>query len=968
MSYINYSSYYNYNILNDILNKIDFNQKYNIQMDKLFDLYKTKVKTSFLNSTTDKKIQRSRIIKNYIVPLCYLIYSYIYTKYYNLQLKKAINNESDTIYDMLGFLFSSKNPSTKMLNVYYYKEFNKVKENNTNKNKNKNENINLYSKMKDEKEKNILFLQQIISLFRNDSDLTQIYKVIIVNFKKLIKEIIKIVNNIIKINIKDYGENAECVKIVQIKELFIKGYSVNNEFNNNYKINESKKSKESKESKESKKTILDVLQLLSATDLVSPNYKILVCQLNQIQNDTNFKILLDTMLKLDISKYAQIKSQYSELSTLYNKNFLSIINEINKNIILLKNSDEILTEDELSFKFIADRFLYYYKKYDENKKEKKNNDLIIEHITNIIHTTEDEITDFKKIFYNKKINDYNINEIVDKLYVDKNSKIIYLLNILHNNSSQMYNISMKETTINHIKEEINIDIKHLLQLYFISIFVYNNIENKYIKIFLNKSNKIGSEIILIKSSYIVNIKKFFEIKFRIYERNNKDKKSEYIEHLNENEKIFEKENDELIQYESEDLKNSNLNNSKTLSEYQREKNDAIKEYDNYNNKYISKITEFTNFYNDLNLNDIIYTISKINFSRTQEQQLLFNHITDNSIEGIIKSFNSILNQYNSQKRTSIINRVNSDIKNIFSNTRFTSIQQMYINDSRELSSSDFLLEQAFKINNLNQVKLATILQKKIAMKKAENLYERKLRESDIIAKRKAIIPLKKKYYSELRDSIKNQRTKLESENSSKKIIPLDSYGISFDSLINISIDFEKIINIIKYKNTDNKLFFIFETYIEKLDDITKKINSLDTKKNIENLIKDINSYFINSNSTLLFNKLLSRESNSNKIESILEEYTNYNKNLTNKIKVLLNNINKQNIVLNTDSDSLKIKTFKDYIIKNKAEKYNNIYGESKEKSSRINGTIKYIVSYTNVIYMYFIILLIIIDFLTYFYS
>ena len=960
MSIIKYK--YNYNILNDIFNEKDLNQEYNKKMKELFDEYKGKVVTNFLNGAADKNIQKNRIIKNYIVPLCYLIYSYIYTKYYNLQVKKTINNESDTIYDMLGFLFSPMNPSTKMLNVYYYKEFNKVKETNTN--KNNSENINLYSKMKDEKEKNILFLQQIISLFKKDSDLTQIYKVIIINFKKLIKEIIKIVNNVIlKINI-DCNNDNECNKILEIKRSFDKEYGVNDEFNNYEPISTTTNIK-----------IPSLLQELSTTDLVSPNYKKLLYQLNQIKNDTNFKILLDTMLKLDISKYAQIKSQYSELSTLYNKNFLSIINEINKNIILLKNSDEILTEDELSFKFIADRFLNYYKKYNENIKEKKNNDIIIEHITNIINITQDEIIDLNKIFYNKKINNSNLNDIVDKPYDEKNKQVIALLNSL---STQTYNnyIATINTKIQYLKKIDNInniDIKYLLQLYFLSIAIYNNIENKYIKVFLNKSYEINS----IKSSYIENIKKIFEIKFRQYERSNKDKKSEYIEYLNENEKIYEKENDELIQYESEEFKNNSLNNSKSLSEYQKEKNDAQRDYDTYNNKYFQKITDFNSFYINLNnspkLNEIIRVITSISIGTSQNK--IFSNINGDSIESIIESFNNIVNQHNYAQRINIISIVNNKIKpQYFSDINFTTIQQIYIAD-KELSNSDFLLEQAFKINNFNQIKLNTIKQKKTEMEDAASKFEKKQREIDIKTKRTFLIKFKKIYYSELKTSIANQRTKLESENSSKKIIPLDSYGISFDSLINITLDFEKTINIIKFKNTDNKLFFIFETDLEKLNKINDNLNNLNNlniQKKITNLQEDINNYFIATNSTSLFNKLLSKPTNSNKtvqITPILEEYSNYNKNLTNKIKVLLNNINKQNIKLNDISNiNHKINIFKNNIIKNKIDKYKKIYNELMKEHNKINGSIKYIVSYTNVIYIYFINLLIIIDFLTYFYS
>jgi hypothetical protein len=108
MAYYPITPYFNYDILNNLLsdNDYDYTDLYDKRINEFFNTYKKKVKTSFFQTVVKKKDQRKHIIRNYIIPISYLLYSYIYTKYYNLQLKKEIKNESDTIYEMYGFLFN----------------------------------------------------------------------------------------------------------------------------------------------------------------------------------------------------------------------------------------------------------------------------------------------------------------------------------------------------------------------------------------------------------------------------------------------------------------------------------------------------------------------------------------------------------------------------------------------------------------------------------------------------------------------------------------------------------------------------------------------------------------------------------------------------------------------------------------------------------------------------------------------
>ena len=70
-----------------------------------------------------KGIQKKRIVNDYIVPLSYLIYSFIYTKYYNYQVKTQMIVENKLYYSMFGYVFKHSNPVIKKVNVNLYNYF-----------------------------------------------------------------------------------------------------------------------------------------------------------------------------------------------------------------------------------------------------------------------------------------------------------------------------------------------------------------------------------------------------------------------------------------------------------------------------------------------------------------------------------------------------------------------------------------------------------------------------------------------------------------------------------------------------------------------------------------------------------------------------------------------------------------------------------------------------------------------------
>ena len=109
--------------------KTDFIDKIN----KITENWRQSIYTKDINNNKNLKINgervmggielhEDRIMKDYIIPLSYLIYSYIYTKYSDYQFKKNIFHQNKLNYEMYKYFFDKDNPIIKKINVFIYKQ------------------------------------------------------------------------------------------------------------------------------------------------------------------------------------------------------------------------------------------------------------------------------------------------------------------------------------------------------------------------------------------------------------------------------------------------------------------------------------------------------------------------------------------------------------------------------------------------------------------------------------------------------------------------------------------------------------------------------------------------------------------------------------------------------------------------------------------------------------------------------
>ena len=198
--YNNSIDFYNDIFMNNINNIIDKRKK-NVRTNFItIDPKKTnKLEVTRIEKVKDK--QRERIIKDYLIPLSYLIYSYIYQKFYIVQQRKDIILENKLNYKMYQYFFSHKNPIIKKVNVYFYNLYNNLLLNNgKNNNNSKNNKLQLNSdgdiilpeeinqyiipeiRKGNTKDELIIFLNEVNNKFKKD-DLD--FNLIIQNLNKL---------------------------------------------------------------------------------------------------------------------------------------------------------------------------------------------------------------------------------------------------------------------------------------------------------------------------------------------------------------------------------------------------------------------------------------------------------------------------------------------------------------------------------------------------------------------------------------------------------------------------------------------------------------------------------------------------------------------------------------------------------------------------------------------------------------
>ena len=278
--------------------------------------------------------------------------------------------------------------------------------------------------------------------------------------------------------------------------------------------------------------------------------------------------------------------------------------------------------------------------------------------------------------------------------------------------------------------------------------------------------------------------------------------------------------------------------------------------------------------------------------------------------------------------------------------------------------------QKIRLEILNKSEELNYIKKKLSINEKDlNAMELLLLKNDIANKINNII----KYRN---DEKENKEELITKENQTiENSIPIESIKSEFNSeyekLINSVKTIKDTINLVKMLGSNNKLKTMFEIKNKNINKIYEMINitRIETNK-MDKIIENLNKYikkefkydFIND----VYKEIKISESTDifSDVELFFNSYKQYYDDLIKSINLLLDQINNKELVLITDSDSIG-----NYnrIIEKKMNKYNSIISDGKNDKNTVKGKIKYVLPYTDVLYASVIQLIVIIDYLSYFY-
>lgn len=861
------------------------------------------------NNIEEQELHKKRVLRDYIIPLAYLIYSFIYIKYYNYQYKRMIYYENKLNYDMYSFFFSHENPIIKKCNIFIYKNF--VKKNNKN---NKSINIIPKNELINNKKQIINFLDYIISYIKKDYDYDEILKInneILDYFKKIKKDMNKISEIFIKIGKPELTPptNTEYLKN------FNKGG-----------IQES---------------LLD----------------------NQ-----NFKDKLNTLTNPD--SYGKNKNYYKIIYDTYN-NILNNINEINMRNINLKIYN-------INHDFLDEKNIKYYdifEKYNTYKGYKYiKTDANILEIIKLKDILENQIDNYNELFTEDKntLNNVTLNSIINEI-----------------NNHLLQNFTLTST---------NIDIPPTYDLFkslFNSLQITENIEINY----LNKIDKrINIKINILPLSNIKTNKLYFnnEIKAYIKSNNEETNKKNILDFLT----------NKLDELKKEDLKEPDIPNSKLKNVNQATINtkqiNITTLREDISQLEIDKkfIDNFENNINYINLGPIMKKIADI------IKSYLINSYTTSlsstSQSSFDKDLTEFLNLPNIDKNN-IITYINKLINNTTANSkqevRNIINEELLDNINKNDKPKYIILKNKYKLPRIDDKNLfdqIDAIQKKIDddiilkdtkltqnEKQFKNNLDKKYKydfnefSKDI---NKTLYNTKEtnqqKIIDHITSIISQEEIKKNSILNDKKELK-DKYNDIFNMLYESSEKITNIINVYNESQSKNilKIYydknFEFNTIIEKIIKLYNSPNKNDDRKKIIEITNQISDYFANQKDNIFINKVNELISKDELIKPFWEQYYEYYKVLIKKINIILNKINMNRMNLAFRLESL-LSNFQSKIIQNKIKKKDEIIQYKSEMNptnkSNKRGEYTIILPYTDIMFLYFIDLLIIIDYLTYFYE
>jgi len=655
------------------------------------------------------------------------------------------------------------------------------------------------------------------------------------------------------------------------------------------------------------------------------------------------------------------------------------------------------------------------------KLEKLVNDLITikTKVTNTNSNSSINKKLFNRYFTNNNIKNNNIKNIkVDELLdnisfekIDKNTKLFEIyrieynscvtqyqnilkdlkninLNILYINSEN-YGIIEDNISISKIKEYIDIYKKHTeLEKY--SNETFKNLKNHNNTIINHLNDKIDLINILLNFELKNNtikerFKKYFneieESKKKIIDETKKVLSINNDKINNEKIKIYKNIYKSIYNYEiielyylfkikKVDISSTNIlnkNNFKgyekiNIKDYQFDFDKNFRDYKKNNNSN-KNIQDLQNLSSDLiitkkdiddNSKELDEYITKKNLTSTKSD---IEKVQLKKLEEDERKKKILVGTYTTYLNSPSIWAFFTKDSTIIPSDKYVKEQQIKLLDPKKPEDINELLNEFYQslINNIN-TEIGEILQNisdlKIELKKLE--YEI---NSDTF--KQSIMKLKitniTEYIGKISEILTYFNKIKEDKENNDKILKKEATD-NFNFLLIIMEQENNIIDSIEYKESTNKV-----SYRLLKDELNKIYNNI-TKEDDKLIKKNLNNYFTNNEETFIeFLNEQKEKSNKDIYKLFFDKYNIYYEEFLKKINNILDNINNHKLKLDTT------KSINDFKTSNiKVEKIKKLL----EKPSNNNNSGKYtkVLPYTDILLVYLLYLLFIIDYLTYFYK
>lgn len=975
-----------------------FFQTYIEKIEATKDSLKDRVDTSFISDPnkenkllklTRKELHQKNMIIYYIIPLVYLVYSYVYIQFNKQQKLRIMYRETKIKYEMYAFLFDRRNPVIKKVNVYFHETFKKEDKIQSDDDK------KLLGPIIDNKKQIIDFLKFVEQQIIAENDYTAELKRVddIIDHLKVIEKYFEDAktteneanrkkNTIRKLEIsipakiieyqrqsnqhKKNKLNLELKKIQRtlfnLKKDILSGGSLKIHKGGKIKTIENLISdkRNSKLQKKYRKTYDNILNEMQQANL-------LIIELDDLEsiNTLDYILLKNNLNNEEITK---LKNSYNTIKTnLENKNKSQIqTKEQIKKTIELLNSDTELYNDLYKELFSKNSKMTgtirgKYKKLviDQFKKY-----LII--IKELFNT---DILDILDIFKNKQFYDNSFKE--ENIY--QNSTIIQKLNQFK------YNID---------KKDLNIQI--LLQIFLNVIIVYKLVETIYLVHIIDDKPYDKYLILDDYIKLIKNIQDLFNDKFRDY----KTKTVDHSSKINVLEKM-RKEVTSLLNENQRELKSIESN----ITEYSANNQSKINGKDsNKKDGLVEKIKT------------VKASITKLKDDLTKDDCDRFTKIKPIFEKLSPSNNNQEISKKLSKSEAELINILKRSFSNRFG---WIEIDRSASGGLAKTTEYKKILDMYYYLKDIYNKKEAELNKKQEELTLLES---NKTNLESRISKRisdKRTFTEKIANLNVLANKIDDRLMKLQSKNGSS----LPNFALiqqKFTGMFKVTYDitekYKEYTRTFAFRKSKNKVWFLYDENQKKFNkyhidllkniyDLVKECNtskSVSTSKNSTEICKSVKGLtdslikkMINDKSKNFLTELEKYFKDATPIENpFFEEYKFHYESMTRQILILLTKINTKKIKLKDDQKFEKIKgDYMKHIDKKKKvlEKINKVIKSHIEKiqdnnkkiannqsyNNKKNSSNKppFIVApYTYVLFAYFIDLLLIIDYLTFFYQ